>query len=83
MTRQDLVTILFRYAGFKGYDVTARVELSGYTDADRLSGYAIDAISWAVAQGIVHGTTVTTLAPGSNARRCEMAKVFMEFLKQV
>ncbi len=32
VTRQDLVTILFRYAGFKGYDVTARTDLSGYTD---------------------------------------------------
>ena len=40
-------------------------------------------MSWAVAQGIVQGTTTTTLAPGSYARRCELAKVFMEFLKQV
>lgn len=82
VTRQDLVVILFRYAGWKGYDVSARASLESYADADRLSGYAAEAMSWAVAEGIVRGTSATTLSPRSYARRCELATVFMGFLEQ-
>lgn len=83
VTREQLVAILYRYARMKGYDVSARADLSKFTDADEVSGYAVEAMSWAVSVGLIEGTTDTTLSPRGNATRAQIAMILMRFCKNV
>lgn len=76
MSRQQMVTMLYRYAQMKGYAVTGGTDISGYPDYSGVSAYARDALSWAVAQGIVQGTASGTLNPAGTASRAHFA-VFM------
>ena len=55
ITREQLATILFRYAEAKGYDVSARADLSAYPDADQIQSYAAESVAWAVAEGLIQG----------------------------
>ena len=80
ITRQEMATILYRYASYRGYDVSASASLSGYTDAAQVGAYAADAMAWANATGLVTGTTVTTLTPTGGATRAQVATILMRFL---
>lgn len=80
ITREQLATILYRYASFKGYDVSARADLSGFDDTDSVSAYAKDAMRWANAKGFIQGHD-TKLTPKSNAVRSQMAAIIQRFLK--
>ncbi|MEG1836104.1 MAG: S-layer homology domain-containing protein, partial [Oscillospiraceae bacterium] len=77
VTREQLVTMLWRYSG----SPTATADLSKFTDADSVSAYAKQAMAWAVEKGIVSGTTATTLSPKSNAARAELASIMMRYTK--
>ena len=79
ITREQLATILYRYAVYKGYDVTESGDLSGYTDADCISAYAKDAMAWANSEGLITGVTDTTLNPKGTATRAQVATVLMRF----
>ena len=79
LTREQLVTMLWRYAG----SPAAGGSLSGYTDAHLVSDWAVDAMTWAVEQGIISGTTSTTLSPQSSATRAQVAAILMRFLQAV
>ena len=79
ITRQQLVTILYRYAVLKGYDTEARAELDGFEDADRVSKYAEDAMKWAVAEKLIEGSA-GKLNPRDEAKRSEVAAVISRFL---
>ena len=83
VTREQMATILYRYLAAKGYDVTARADLSAYTDADQISSYATDAMSWANALGLITGETPTTLVPQGNATRAQVATILMRFCETV
>lgn len=78
VTREQLAAILYRYAQHKGLDVTSSADLSGYSDAAAISGYAHDAMSWAVAQQIFSGVGGGVLNPGGAAERAQVAKVLMQ-----
>lgn len=78
ITREDLAVTLYRYAGYKGYDVTAQADLSGYTDVSRISSYAVDAMRWANAGKLINGAG-TTLIPQSDANRAMAATILMRF----
>ncbi|MBO4831066.1 MAG: S-layer homology domain-containing protein [Oscillospiraceae bacterium] len=80
ITREQLATMLWRYAKQKGYDVSGKADLSGYTDAGDISSWALDAVKWANAEGLVNGRTAETLVPGGTANRAEAAAIFMRFL---
>ena len=82
LTRQQLVTILYRYAEAKGYDVSASADLSGYPDAGQVQDYAQPAMAWAVAEGIVEGVD-GTLNPAGNASRAQIATILMRFCEGV
>ena len=82
ITREQLVTILYRYAESKGYDVSASADLSGYPDADQVQDYAQPAMAWAVAEGIVEGVD-GTLNPAGNASRAQIATILMRFCEGV
>lgn len=79
ITREQLATILFRYAEKMGYDISWRADLSQFADATDASDWAIDAISWANASGIVNGTSNTSLSPLGIATRSEVATMLMRF----
>ena len=82
LTRQQLVTILYRYAESKGYDVSASADLSGYPDAGQVQDYAQPAMAWAVAEGIVEGVD-GTLNPAGNATRAQIATILMRFCEGI
>lgn len=82
ITREQLAAMLYRYAKLKGYDVSASADISGYTDASSVSGWATDAMRWAVSAGLINGRTATTLAPQGNATRAEVASILMRFMQK-
>lgn len=82
ITREQLAAMLYRYAKMKGYDVSASASLSGYADASSVSGWATDAMRWAVSAGLINGRTATTLAPQGNATRAEVASILMRFMQK-
>lgn len=83
ISREELAAILYRYAAYKGYDVSARANLSGYTDAARISGYAVDAMAWANAKKLINGVTATTLVPQGSAVRSQVAAILARFCENV
>ena len=83
LTRQQLVTILYRYAESKGYDVSASADLSGYPDAGQVQDYAQPAMAWAVAENIIQGMEDGTLKPAGNASRAQIATILMRFCEDV
>lgn len=83
ITREQMAVILYRYAQYKGYDVSRRADLSGFTDAGKVSGWAADAVSWANAWGLINGVGNNTLLPGGSATRAEAAAIFMRFCENV
>ena len=82
ITREQLVTVLYRYAESKGYDVSASADLTGYPDAGQVQDYAQPAMAWAVAEGIVEGVD-GTLNPAGNASRAQIATILMRFCEGV
>lgn len=79
MTRQQMVTMLYRYAQSKGYKTTGGVSLDAFTDASSVADYARDAMSWAVGSGIVQGTGNGALNPGGTATRAHFAAFLHRF----
>ena len=83
VTREQMAAILYRYAELKGYDMSARADLSGYKDADKISAWAKDAMSWAVGNYLISGKGGKTLDPTGTATRAEVAQIVMWFCSNV
>ena len=83
ITREQLAAMLYRYAKMKGYNFSASADISGYADASSVSGWALDAMQWAVGAGLINGRTATTLAPQGNATRAEVAAILMRFAQNI
>ncbi len=83
LTREQLVTILYRYAESKGYDVSASADLAGYPDGEEIQAYAREAMAWAVAENIIQGMEDDTLKPAGNASRAQIATILMRFCEGV
>ena len=83
VTREQLAAILYRYAQYKKYDVSGAKSLDGYTDAQSVSSYAVPALQWANAAGIVTGKSGSKLDPKGNATRAEVAAMLMRFCENV
>ena len=79
ITRQDLATFLYRYAKSQG-ESTGYNAPGGYTDFDRISSYAIPAVCWAWTNGLIKGTTDTTLSPQNTCTRAEAATIFVRYV---
>lgn len=81
INREQMATMMYRYAQSKGYDVSKRAELGTYTDAGRVNGFALEAMQWAVGSGIIQGKdNGTRLAPQESASRAETAIILNRFL---
>ena len=83
ITREQLAAMLLRYSDCKKYDTAARNDLTSYADADDISAWALEALRWANAQGLVNGRTETTLVPQGDTTRAETATVLMRYLNSV
>lgn len=81
ITREQLATILYRYAKQKGYDVSKSAALTGFSDADKVSGYAFDAMQWAVAEELLKGSN-GKLNPQGSATRAQVATILMRFMQK-
>ena len=79
LTREQLATMLWRYAG----SPTPSADTSAYADHDNISTYAQQAMSWAVEQGILSGTSTNTLSPQGYATRAQVATMLMRFIESI
>lgn len=82
ITREQMVSILHRYAAYKGYDTSAWADLSGFTDLGQVSSYAAPSMHWAVGLGLINGNTATTLAPKGGATRAQTAAILARFCRK-
>lgn len=81
LTRQELVTILYRYAAeVRQFDVSGQADLSAYVDREQLGDWAVEPVRWSVGTGIVKGTTATELSPEDTATREQLATILMRYL---
>ena len=85
VTREQLAAILYRYAVYKGYDVSIGEDTNilSYADFADLSEYAIPAMQWACGAGIVNGTSESTLTPQGEATRAQVAAMLMRFCENI
>ena len=81
VTREQLAAILYRYTQYKGWSTTAASgSLKGFADAASVSSYAVDAMNWAVDEGLLKGAN-NKLSPKSNATRAQVAAIIHRYLK--
>lgn len=83
LTREQTATLLYRYATREKLDIEPRNDLSGYKDYNKIGSYAMDALSWANAKGIVKGVSATSLDPRGKCTRAQVSQMFMTFCKNV
>ena len=86
VTREQTAEILYNYAHSKGYDVSARADLTVFPDAGSVSGWAEKALSWANAAGLINGTVrdgQTILDPQGSASRAQVAMILMNYVEHV
>ena len=82
ITREQMALLLYNYANFKGYDLTATTDLAAFTDGDQVSDWALYAMKWAVAEGLIQGSN-NSLNPLGTASRAEVAQILMNFDQNV
>ncbi len=86
ITRQEMATMLYRYAQYRDYDVSQTVDLSGFPDSGAVSTYAQAAMAWANANGLIQGNPVdgiNYLDPLGNATRAQAATILMRFCENI
>ena len=83
ITREQMAAILYRYATYKKYDVSTAGDLSKFPDADKVSSYAVDAMKWANAAGLINGSNDGKLYPAGNATRAQVAAILTRFCKNI
>ena len=81
-TREQLAAIFYRYADYKGYDLTVKGDLDKFKDADKITDYAKTAMQWAVGSGLVKGKSGNLLDPQGTATRAEIAAMLHRFIEK-
>ncbi|MBQ3901238.1 MAG: S-layer homology domain-containing protein, partial [Clostridia bacterium] len=84
ITREQIATIIYRFATFTGRDTSAKGDLSKFPDGSKVAKYAKDAMTWAVGEGLISGTKVGDkdyLDPKGNATRAQVATILMRYLE--
>ena len=77
ITREELAVMLRNYASWKGSDISKRADLARFTDSGRISGWALEAMRWANAEGIINGHDDGKIGPLDTAIRAELASMIM------
>lgn len=86
VTREQLAVVLYRYSNAEGIDTSGRKSLDSFPDATKVSPWAADALSWAVAVGMINGIgsgSQTSLAPQGSATRAQVAAILMRYILNV
>lgn len=83
ISREQMAAILYRYAAFKGFDMTKTADLSKFTDSGKISDWAKAALSWANAEGLINGKGGGILDPLGNATRAEVSAILYRFCENV
>jgi len=82
VTREQMALVIYRFAKTQGYNVENEIDISGYTDVDDVSDWAIDAIKWANKTELINGTSENTLSPKTTATRAQVATILMRFCEK-
>ena len=82
ITREQLAAIFYRYADYKGYDLTVKGDLDKFKDTDKITDYAKTAMQWAVGSGLVKGKSGNLLDPQGTATRAEIAAMLHRFIEK-
>ena len=85
LTREQIAAIIYRYASFKGKDVSNTTDITKYPDYRSVSGWAVTNMKWAVAEGLINGMRdgkKNYLAPQANATRAQVAAILMRYLER-
>lgn len=80
ITREQMATILYRYAQYKGYNIKDQAVLDKFSDFEQVNSWSSDALSWANAKNLIVGTSATTLTPNGSATRAQVAAICSRFV---
>ena len=83
VSREEMVTMLYNYAKYRGNDVDASATLDGFKDANTISANAVTPMRWAVGNEIISGVGNNRIAPKGNTTRAQLACIFMRFCENV
>lgn len=86
VTREQLASILYRYARHMGYDISAQADISAFPDAGQVSSWASTSLKWANAMGLVSGSASGNsvyLMPRGSATRAQVASILMRFVQNI
>ena len=83
ITRETLAQFFYTYSSLNNIDVSDRTDLSMFTDLGKVHDWALKAVKWAVAKGLISGTTETTLSPRDSASRAEIAIIIKNYVENV
>ncbi len=81
ITREQMASMLMRYAQFKQFSTSQSADLSVFADADTISSWALSSLQWAHGSGLITGRTANTIAPRGTATRAEAATILMRFVQ--
>ena len=83
--REQMVTMLYGFAEYIGADISVdeNINIVGYKDADKISGWADKPMKWAIANGIIIGTGEDELSPKADSNRAQIAAVVQRFFENV
>lgn len=83
VTREQAATILYRYAKLYQIDTAGAQDFGSYVDIDAVSGWALDAMRWAVSNGVITGSSGQRLLPQANATRAQVAAILTRFILNI
>ena len=83
LTREQMASMLYRYAKEKGYDTSAKGNLGKFVDSNKISDYALEAMRWATGMEIINGTSENTLDAFEDSTRAQVATMLMNFVKNI
>lgn len=79
ISREQMAAVFFRYADYRGFDVSELADISSFADAEEVHDWAFDALSWANAAGLINGVSENLLAPQGRSTRAQAAAILMRF----
>ncbi len=83
ITREQLITMLYRYADFLGRDTSISASLSAYQDSPKISAWALDAMGWALCTGIITGSSNHDLDPDGDINKAQAAVFLQRFFEKM
>ena len=78
-----MASVLYRYAQYKGIEVSKRADLTTFVDGTTVSPWATEVVQWAVAEKLINGAAGNTLQPQGTATRAQVATVLMNYCENV